>query len=228
LIVASPRADYLERAISNDAKNATAHLWQSIHWSDLGFIQNAIDEVNRCLEIEPRYENCRRHLAMYRLLEGNISQGLALYQESAEIGFRGSEHFFMRGLMATGNRLAVALSLWSWQQDDRSFPVVTLLDALEFPDRDLSEGLVKFLSWLEKKGEEPEDWSNVLLWLGGYEHAGPYDYNDPWIWLAANRPFRQSPYFKPLVRELGLPAYWHEKGFPPMCRPLGEEDFECD
>jgi hypothetical protein len=27
--------------------------------------------------------------------------------------------------------------------------------------------------------------------------------------------------------ELGLPEYWREHGFPPQCRPMGHDDFEC-
>ena len=30
------------------------------------------------------------------------------------------------------------------------------------------------------------------------------------------------------LRRLGLPEFWRANGFPSMCRPLGEEDFECD
>ena len=33
---------------------------------------------------------------------------------------------------------------------------------------------------------------------------------------------------KRLMREIGIPAYWRKHGFPPQCRPLGSDDFECD
>ena len=29
------------------------------------------------------------------------------------------------------------------------------------------------------------------------------------------------------LRDAGFEAYWHEKGWPPQCRPLGDSDFEC-
>jgi hypothetical protein len=25
-----------------------------------------------------------------------------------------------------------------------------------------------------------------------------------------------------------IPEFWHKQGFPPDCRPVGEDDFECD
>ncbi len=27
---------------------------------------------------------------------------------------------------------------------------------------------------------------------------------------------------------IGLPEFWREQGFPPQCRPVGDDDFECD
>ena len=34
--------------------------------------------------------------------------------------------------------------------------------------------------------------------------------------------------FERHVREIGLDRHWREHGFPPMCRPIGDDDFECD
>ena len=30
------------------------------------------------------------------------------------------------------------------------------------------------------------------------------------------------------TKESGVLDYWHERGFPPQCRPIGSDDFECD
>jgi TolB-like protein/DNA-binding winged helix-turn-helix (wHTH) protein len=39
---------------------------------------------------------------------------------------------------------------------------------------------------------------------------------------------RRRPEFKEIVREIGLYDYWQESGdWHPLCRPLGEDDFEC-
>ena len=39
---------------------------------------------------------------------------------------------------------------------------------------------------------------------------------------------RQMPQFKKLVRDMGLVDYWREAGWPDLCHPKGEDDFECD
>jgi hypothetical protein len=40
--------------------------------------------------------------------------------------------------------------------------------------------------------------------------------------------FRQTPQFKEIVRYWGFDELWRDRGFPPQCRPLGTDDFECD
>jgi hypothetical protein len=41
------------------------------------------------------------------------------------------------------------------------------------------------------------------------------------------RRFLADPRAKELLREWGFEAYWRVKGWPALCRPLGESDFEC-
>jgi tetratricopeptide (TPR) repeat protein len=36
-----------------------------------------------------------------------------------------------------------------------------------------------------------------------------------------------DPRAKQLLRDYGFEAYWREMGWPALCRPLGEDDFEC-
>jgi adenylate cyclase len=48
------------------------------------------------------------------------------------------------------------------------------------------------------------------------------------IWFPVMREVRQLPRFKELIREIGLVDYWKEFGWPDLCRPVGDDDFECD
>lgn len=40
--------------------------------------------------------------------------------------------------------------------------------------------------------------------------------------------YRRSSQFKAYMKTTGVLDYWHEYGFPPQCRPLGNDDFDCD
>jgi len=82
------------------------------------------------------------------------------------------------------------------------FPVRDLLNILQFPERDHSAAQQRYRSRVDDS------------------------FN--WMWSPDLKRFRQSPEFKQLIEELGLQVYWRSDGFPPQCRPLGENDFECD
>jgi hypothetical protein len=41
-------------------------------------------------------------------------------------------------------------------------------------------------------------------------------------------PLRKMERFKTYIRNAGLVAYWRERGWPDLCRPMGAGDFECD
>jgi hypothetical protein len=48
------------------------------------------------------------------------------------------------------------------------------------------------------------------------------------IWRPVYRDMRKLPRFKEFARDVGLVDYWKQYGWPDMCRPFGENDFECD
>ena len=222
--------ELLDRALEIDPKNTTAYLWRSIMWANLGFFDNAIDDSKACLELDPVYQNCRRHLARYHLGAGHNDVGMALFVVSAEGGFYGYSEPFSYELIRRGNRLAAALGIWQWQLKDRSYPAGIYLDALEFPEKDHSAGLKKFLHWIKNKepAGDPADYPSEMLALGGFEYIKPAAFNNSWIWYQENKPYRESEYFKPFIHKLGVFEYWRQLGFPPQCRPVGEDDFECD
>jgi adenylate cyclase len=47
-------------------------------------------------------------------------------------------------------------------------------------------------------------------------------------WFPQMAAMRQLPEFKTLLREVGFLEYWNEFGWPDICRPVSEDDFECD
>ena len=49
-----------------------------------------------------------------------------------------------------------------------------------------------------------------------------------WMWTPSLKPFRRSEAFREFVRETGMVDYWRANGWPEKCRPVGEDDFECD
>jgi TolB-like protein/Tfp pilus assembly protein PilF len=48
------------------------------------------------------------------------------------------------------------------------------------------------------------------------------------IWEPHLAAMRRTPRFKQYLRDCGLVDYWRVHGWPPMCRPVGSDDFVCD
>ncbi len=222
--------EHLDRAIEIDRMNTTAYLWRGITWGNLGFFDKAINDTTHCLDLDPRYENCRRHLAIFNLATGHTDVALKLFQITAERGFKGAWGTYAYELIKRGNRLAATLAVRSRFDDERSYPAKIYLDALEFPEKDHSDDLKKFLHWVKNHEtyNDPADWPQELFALGEYKYAKSLEFNSFWIWQEQYKPFRESSYFKPYIRESGYLEYWRAKGFPPQCRAVGEDDFECD
>ena len=51
-----------------------------------------------------------------------------------------------------------------------------------------------------------------------------------WLYDMKHKIFVQSlqTQYLETAREIGLVDYWKEFGWPDLCRPVGEDDFECD
>ena len=55
-----------------------------------------------------------------------------------------------------------------------------------------------------------------------------YPYPNPRTMWVLNRPFFNESRFKDIVKATGQFAAWQVLGFPDDCRPIGDDDFECD
>ena len=68
--------------------------------------------------------------------------------------------------------------------------------------------------------------------MGDFDRATEIFYQHPgWrtrIWNPALAEYRASAQFKGYVRQTRIEAYWRKHGWPDFCRPLGDDDFECD
>ena len=221
----------LDRAIQLDATIATNYLWRGIGYATLGFQTESIADLEQCLEIDPAYANCKRHLAMAYMIVNEDELALSMINQLASYGFTQVFNFnihLCRRLVSLGNRLAANIILSGLVGHDLTFPASAILDAMEFPETDHSRGLQKLLNWIERSGSTPASFSAVSLSFKAYHLAEPVVGVNSWVWLREYKGFRASEYFAPLMNKIGAPAYWQEKGFPPGCRALAGDDFECD
>jgi len=220
--------EYEQRALDADPNGATAHLWAALSHAELGYIDQAIRLVRRCLEIDPAYGNCRRHLAFMEYLSGREEEALRLFQQGTEQGFRGNEVLFLPLILRNQGRTAAAYAASSLVTT-QGFPVGDLLDQLEYPDRDHTAARQRFRALAPTLS-----WANIANQHVSAAMFGQYDLAQSrvadyfgWIWSPDLAAFRRSPEFKRLAQDLGLLDYWRKHGFPPNCEARGEKDFAC-
>jgi hypothetical protein len=118
----------------------------------------------------------------------------------------------------------------------RASPAVTaaVLGAIERPApvsaADLDR-IVREVKSVARPGEQTVTLARIYLWLGRYDlvpgSEGVTSFSTT-HWEPGFPGFRNSAAFKKMLREQGIPEYWREKGFPPLCRAVGAKDVTCD
>jgi TolB-like protein/tetratricopeptide (TPR) repeat protein len=224
----------LDRAIAADARNSTAFLWRGASWIQLGFFERAIADFDRCLELEPGYQNALRHKALALLYAGQTDAALDLFKRGVAAGFIISRAgSFVGPLAARGDVLAVQLLM-----DDMGLaPEVRnlLIDALTRQGATSKDDVVvieRYFASTDNPNLRTLGLSHPYLWLGDFDKAAAANKTDSAqsiiSWELFPPTFRNSPGFKRVLEGNGVLAYWRQHGFPPQCRPLGREDFSCD
>lgn len=213
------------RAIEHDGTNATAYAWRGMNYAALGYLERAVEDYQRCLEIDPAYELCRRHLAMAYSYLGRVDDALRLLETGLANGYFFNDVQLVPAVAARGDRVGT-LSLLAYTYNDDPQLIRPLFRALTdptFSDRD-RQGAIALAR--AAKGE----FVTMALWmLKDYDDiATATGENDPPFWWARDDAgWLKSRGRKRLMQSWHLPEYWRKRGFPPQCRQIGEADFEC-
>jgi len=212
------------RAIEHDGTNATAYAWRGINNNALGYFDKAISDFLRCLEVDPAYELCRRHLAIAFLGLGRTDEALGLVETGTENGYLFSDVAFVAAVAARGDRFGALNILARQYQDDPQLirPLFRALTDQSFNDRDRQDAVETVKRAKNSSNFVP----SALLLLKAYDQITSSP-EDPPIWWARDDAWLKSQSRKRLIETWHLPEYWRKHGFPPQCRAIGESDFEC-
>ena len=224
------------KAIQTDPKNATAYLWRSIAWLNLGFFDKAIADQDSCLRVDPAYKNCMRWKAQSYVYTGDDGKAMALFEQGIASGFvTNRANSFVPLMVRKGNTLAARLIL----KDINVSPEFSniLITELANPGAskiDARAIVAKYeADYLKTSGVDLSA-RIVYLWLGDFdavgEHAGDENSatDEILVWEPARPEWRNSAGFKKTLQKMGVIDYWRKHGFPPHCRAVGANDFTCD
>ena len=220
----------LRESIDRDPRNPTTLHWYAQNLLYLGFFEEAATADRRCLDLDPMYANCLRYLSFSLAYMGEFEQSsaaanrwlTATVDEELSVGTVDALLF-----LATGQREAALLALHMIPVVDDA-PMSEWLRAVDDPTADHSAGLATFEAWASGNGIDMRGWSDLLTVFGKYPDSRLDVFDEPWYWLPQFKAYRASPEFKRMAQASGYLQYWRTKGFPPQCRPLGDDDFHCD
>lgn len=215
------------RAIEHDGNNATAYAWVGSNNAALGYLDRAIAGYQRCLDIDPAYELCRRKLAALYLYVGRTDDALRFYEIGLENGYITNDIPFAPALAAHGDRFGALSILAGTYHDDPQLirPLFRALTDPTFSEHDRQDALV-----LVNTAKNSGVWIPTALWmLKAYDKIlAVRTYTEPQFWWARDdAAWLKSQGRKQLMQHWRLPEYWRKHGFPPQCRPIGDSDFEC-
>ncbi len=220
--------EHFHQAIQRDPKNTTAWAWRSITRATLGFFDEALRDTVECLDIDPAYLVCKKQAAITYLYKGQEEKALQLFEETLYEGFHWNDESFVPVYVHQGQRLSALLLADIWTRNTRA-PIKYWISAIEEPDADLQAGLARFQAWAEESGMPLAQFPGILLAFRAYDQLAEnmsLALSTAWVPEAAH--YRQSAQFDTVVRASGALEYWQAQGFPPRCRPVGDDDFECD
>ena len=211
-----------DKALSADPAQASVYLWRAIVWINLGFLERAMHDVDACLVIDPAYGNCLRWKALTAALMGDDATALELYERGIATGFvTNRADTIIERLVARGDRLAAMLLMGQLQMPPELQQAI--IGAIErgAPPAQLAELLARHPRF---------DTPTWHLALRAYDRAAAWEGRITTLvsyWDPVHTGFRNSPAFRRILEYLGVPAYWREHGYPPLCRPVGDDDYEC-
>jgi len=214
----------LARALELDPDNTEALNWIGWAYSAVGEHEQAQESFRQCGRLDPIHSACFANTVGTALTLGELEEARHLMRLGLERGITGRDVNWLVVLPQLADR-DVFLTYTSRLDILRDFrDHGALYDALTSPGVDyvhLREKLND--SW---RGNPPSEYSHGILMaaLGDYSQGA-----DPvTAWYPGLSHFRMSDSFKRQIRGNGVLAYWQDHGFPPQCRAVGSDDFECD
>jgi len=222
--------EYLALAIEKDPANATAYLWRSEDHVVTGFFDKAQADLRRCLDIEPNYLLCQSWLSKVEFYLGKKEEAFARYNALVTAGSRALTWEVALEFAAAGKN---DLARWALSRLFSDFEIMhgrsdIIFRALTEADFDFDEEARIFeIEYRAIHGNYDTANFPFTYTLRQYDQLTPSFTHTLW-WNNFDPDFTASPHRKRLIREAGLPEYWRETGFPPRCRAVGADDFECD
>mgnify|MGYP003641515300 CR=1 FL=1 len=221
--------DQLAHAVVLDPRNATSLNWYGLALGSAGDLEASLAAFEACIQSEPTYRPCRENQVDALGGLGRDSEALLAFREGLEAGALSPQNVNPALFARTGERDQFLLVTnapyrllgWGGHED--------LFEALARPDHSDMELAARIREFVASHPDrQPASIAALLTPLTGDAESG-LEAGTPLLLYDIHYPqYRASAWFRTWIRETGILAYWQERGFPAICRPAGDNDFECD
>ena len=212
-----------KRALAIDPKNTSAMNWLGNTYRSLGDMTSALTMYSRCAQIDPFYVPCLGNQISALSDLSRDAEALAVYHKALDAGMSNIQ--INLGLLAKHGlenefklRTGSTEVLFGWRRHGE------LYEAYRHPEKDHQE-LIADIRSFNKKFEKltDEDLALLLIPIGANDTMGESFI----MWSPILNRYRQTAAFKTQITGSGVLDYWRKQGFPPQCKPVGNDDFEC-
>jgi len=214
----------LDRALEIEPRNASALTWRGLRLVLLGELEKALTDFDTCVRYEPYYAPCVENQYAVLAALGRDEEALDAFSAALDNSTAKLYYAHLPLLARMNEELAFKSAandptlLDGWREHN------ALYQAYRNPDEDHSELIKSIRAHMRAKGSRAIDIEWIVLPIGGVVRTP----DSLMVWDKSAQKYRQKHEFKWYMREVGALDYWREFGFPPQCRPVGDDDFECD
>ncbi len=215
----------LKKSIVIAPNQTSPHNWLGLAYLSIGEQEKALKIFRKCVVIDPLFAPCVEN-------EYDVLTALGRYDEAWEVFASSQAQGISTGywtnfiLLAQRNEKTgfillanTPTRLLGWSRQDEVYQAYKNLNG------DHSVLINDILQFLEINHREISiELGSFLLPLGAYQLTSASFST----WGIGFPKYRQSKYFKQQIKGSGVYDYWIKHGYPPQCRSLGEDDFECD
>jgi len=176
------------------------HMEGNAHFTDIDAYAVAVAQFRKVMTLNQTFPDTYENIFWIRMRQAEFDQARAIVQEGAAAGaFTENQLQDFTLLVDAAQESDAALRQLGADLDDAFvlFQIAECLDDLEF-----------------KLAASAADWSSGYLREPFY-----FSYSDARVYRHA--------LWKDQIRQSGVLDLWRARGFPPQCKPVGDDDFDC-
>ena len=224
----------LDAAIELDSRESTGWMWRGMQTTKLGYLEESIKYYKEAYLVDPDTGINSDHLGFSLLAVGRDEEAYIYLNKALDRGRDIYMDTFMN-VVATGDFHGARLAALYLFEGYEILPYLMPIFEDQNDANERQRQIDRF--WKQLAILKPDVdfiYEDALMYavFGEFDKTTEIFLENPGygtrVWHPALAEYRKSDQFKGYIRQSNIEEYWRKHGWPDMCRPLGDDDFECD